>query len=137
MAFAVQLVSLREADMIPLLAKAVESKWARIGTLAVALASSGLCSQPAMASQVQAYMLFELDDAFGSGDTIERLRSTSLSNCLQLIIGSHARDVFVHVACDEAGGGGSVDNLNDALGELSAVEGVARATVISVKQIAP
>jgi hypothetical protein len=98
---------------------------------AFALVCSATFSSQALAAQVQAYVLFELSASSSVSATTEKLRSTSLSNCLQLIIGGHAREVFVHVACDERGTDTSY--LGQAVMALSRVDGVARATVVLVK----
>jgi len=82
---------------------------------------------------VQAYVIFEVGAAADDNATTERLRSTSLGNCKQLIIGRHARDVFVHIACDEQHGS---THLQQAMLDLSRVEGVVRATLVSVKHSA-
>ena len=98
-------------------------------------AVAAFCSaipQVASAAQVQAYVLFELAAPASAAAATERLRSTSLSNCLQLIIGGHARDVFVHIACDERDDR-STSFLNQAVMDLSRVEGVSRATIYSLR----
>jgi hypothetical protein len=75
----------------------------------------------------QAYVVFEIAASSDVSAATDKLRSTSLGNCLQLIIGAHLRDVFVHIACDQGG------DLNQALLRLSRVDGVARATILSLK----
>ena len=58
-------------------------------------------AQPALAAQVQAYVIVDVAAASNASAAAEKLRSTSLGNCLQLILGSHARTVVLHLACDE------------------------------------
>ena len=97
----------------------------------LATACFGAFAQQALAAQVQAYAIFELAPSANVSAAVEKLRSTSLGNCLQLVIGTNARDVFLHLACDERG----VDTsyLNQAMIALSRVDGVSRATIISMK----
>jgi hypothetical protein len=97
--------------------------------------SAACCATPqlAFAAQVQAYVLFELGGSSSATAAAEKLRSTSLSNCLQLIIGSHARDVFVHIACDERDDR-STSFLTQAVMDLSRADGVSRATILSLKR---
>jgi hypothetical protein len=90
-------------------------------------------SQPALAAQVQAYIIFDVAASSNASAVSEKLRSTSLGNCLQLIVGSHARTVVVHLACDEDDRA-DTRFLNQALIELSRVDGVARATIVSVRR---
>jgi len=97
----------------------------------LAVAGFGAIPQQTIAAQVQAYAMFELAPSANASATVEKLRSTSLSNCLQLVIGSHARDVVVHIACDERGADTSF--LNQAVLTLSGVDGVSRATIVSLK----
>jgi hypothetical protein len=89
-------------------------------------------SQPALAAQVQAYMLFDVAASDASA-VAEKLRGTSLGNCLQLIVGSHARVVVVHLACDEDDRA-DTRFLSQAVIELSRVDGVARATVVAIRR---
>jgi hypothetical protein len=77
----------------------------------------------------QAYVVFEIAASSNVSATTDKLRSTSLGNCKQLIIGGHLRDVFVHIACDEGG------DLNQAFLRLSRVDGIARATIVSLKNV--
>ena len=109
-------------------------RWARRSAcmLVVAAACSAAVPQQALAAQVQAYVLFEIAASANTNAAAEKLRGTSLSNCLQLIIGQRARDVIVHIACDERGDDRRY--LNEAFLQLSRVDGIARATVVSVKQ---
>jgi hypothetical protein len=100
--------------------------------LAAAAACWGAVPPQARAAQVQAYLLFEIAASADGSAVAERLRSTSLGNCLQLIIGRHTRDVFLHVACDERGER-DTSYLNQAVLALSRVDGIARATVVSLK----
>src|SRR4051812_31623266 len=60
-------------------------------------------------------------------------RHASLGNCLQLIAGSHARAVFLHLACDEDDRA-DTRFVSQAVIELSRVDGVFRATVVSVRR---
>jgi hypothetical protein len=90
-------------------------------------------SRPALAAQVQAYIMFDVAAPSNASAVSEKLRSTSLGNCLQLIVGSHARTVVVHLACDEDDRA-DTRFLNQALIELSRVDGVARATIVSVRR---
>ena len=101
--------------------------------LAVAAACCGAIPQQVLAAQVQAYVIFEIVASADVSAAAEKLRSTSLGNCLQLIIGRHARDVFVHIACDERGDRGDTSFLNRAFLALSGVDGIARATIVSLK----
>jgi hypothetical protein len=55
----------------------------------------------------------------------------SLGNCLQIVVGQHGRDVFVHIACDESGQDSKY--FEKAFSDLSHVQGIARATVVTVK----
>jgi hypothetical protein len=84
----------------------------------------------AIAAQVQAYVVFEVAGSSAVSTTADKLRSTSLGNCKQLVIGQHARDIFVHIACDE---GNNTSYLNQALLRLSQVDGIGRVSVISLK----
>src|SRR5262249_11760643 len=93
---------------------------------AVAAACCGGIPLQALAAQVQAYVIFEIAASSDVSAAAEKLRSTSLSNCLQFIIGHHARDVFIHIACDERGDG-DTSNLNQAFLTLSRVDGIAHA----------
>lgn len=100
---------------------------------AVAAACGGAIPQQALAAEVQAYVFFEIAASSEANAAADKLRSTSLGNCLQLIVGRHARDVFVHIACDERGDRGDTRFLNQAFLALSGVGGIARATIVSVK----
>jgi hypothetical protein len=81
----------------------------------------------ALAAQVQAYGIFEIVPSSDGNAVAEKLRSTSLRNCLQLVVGRHARDIFVHIACDER-------DLSEGFLELSRVDGISRATIVSLKR---
>jgi hypothetical protein len=100
--------------------------------LAAAAAWLSVIPQQAVAAQVQAYAIFEVASSANVTATVEKLRSTSLGNCLQLVVGAHARDVILHIACDES----STDTgyLNQAMVTLSKVDGISRATIVSLKQ---
>jgi hypothetical protein len=101
---------------------------------ALALAATCFSSIPqqVLAAQVQAYAIFEVASSANVNATVEKLRGTSLGNCLHLVIGTQARDVILHIACDER----STDTsyLNQAMVALSKVDGIARATIVSVRQ---
>jgi hypothetical protein len=90
-------------------------------------------SQPALAARVQAYVIVDVAAASNASAAAEKFRSTSLGNCLQLIIGSHARTVILHLACDEDDRA-DTRFLSQALIGLSRVDGVARATIVSVRR---
>jgi hypothetical protein len=85
-----------------------------------------LGNQVALAAQLQAYVIFEIVPSSDENAAAEKLKSASLRNCLQLVVGRHARDVFVHIACDER-------DLNEGFSELSRVDGISRATIVSLK----
>jgi len=102
-----------------------------IGLFAVA-ASAAAFPQQALAAQVQTYVIFEVAPSSDQTAVAEKLQSTSLGNCLQLIVGQHARDVFVHIACDESGQDSSY--LEKAFLQLSRVDGIARATIVALQQ---
>ncbi len=96
-------------------------------------ACCGAIPQQTLAAQVQAYVIFGIAASSDVSAAAEKLRSTSLSNCLQLVIGRHAQDVFVHIACDEREDRGDTSYLNQAFLALSRVDGIARATIVSLK----
>jgi len=100
--------------------------------LAVATACSAAFPQQSLAAQVQTYVIFEVAASSDPNAVAEKLRSTSLGNCLQLVVGQQARDVFVHIACDESGPDSKY--LEKAFFDLSRVAGVARATIVALKQ---
>ncbi|MGZ5841117.1 MAG: hypothetical protein ACXWJ8_04185 [Xanthobacteraceae bacterium] len=100
--------------------------------LAVAAACAAALPQQALAAQVQTYVIFEVAASSDQNAVAEKLRSTSLGNCLQLVVGQHARDVFVHIACDESGQDSKY--LEQAFLQLSGVDGIARATIVALKQ---
>ncbi|MFL5166278.1 MAG: hypothetical protein ACJ8D8_08740 [Microvirga sp.] len=89
--------------------------------------------QQALAAVVQAYIMFDVAPSSNVSAVVEKLRSTSLGNCLQLIVGSQARTVVLHLACDEDDRA-DTRFLSQALVELSRVDGVARATIVSVRR---
>jgi hypothetical protein len=89
--------------------------------------------QQALAAVVQAYIMFDVAPSSNVSAVVEKLRSTSLGNCLQLIVGSQARTVVLHLACDEDDRA-DTRFLGQSLIELSRVEGVARATIVSVRR---
>jgi hypothetical protein len=83
----------------------------------------------AFATTVVSYVLFE----FTGSDTADKLTHTSLGNCKQLPVGSGGSNEFIlHLRCDEAGGSTN-KYLNQAVIELSQVQGVRRTTVLIVK----
>jgi hypothetical protein len=104
--------------------------------IAYVLAASAAClvtfSQQALAAVFQAYVIVDVAPASNASATAEKLRSTSLGNCLKLILGSDARTVVLHLACDESGA--DTKFLSQALIDLSRVDGVARATIVSVRR---
>ena len=73
--------------------------------------------------QVEAYAIFEKDAAADKEATIKHLKSTSLHMCLQLVVGGHDQDIFVHLNCTE---NGDSKNLNAAVAKLSAATGISR-----------
>jgi hypothetical protein len=86
--------------------------------------------QEALARNVVSYVLFE----FTGADTLEKLRSTSLGNCLKIPIGSgDSSEVILHLRCSENNGSSTNKYLNQAVVELSQVQGVRRATVLIVR----
>ena len=101
--------------------------------LAATVAGFVANAQPALAAQVQAYVIVDVAAASNASAAAEKLRSTSLGNCLQLILGSHGRTVVLHLACDEDDRA-DTRFLSQALIELSRVDGVARATIVSVRR---
>jgi hypothetical protein len=70
--------------------------------------------------QVEAYVIFQIDAGADKAATIDNLRSTSLQNCLQLIVGDHFQDVFVHISGTEDA------DVYAAVAKLSAVKGISR-----------
>ena len=109
--------------------------WQRAQRGACWLTVAAICvvafPQNTFAGQVQAYVLFQIAASSDAGAAADKLRSTSLGNCLQLVIGHHARDVFVHIACDEQS---NTNYLSQAFVQLSGVEGIARANFLLLKQ---
>ena len=98
------------------------------GLLAIAAISAAAFPQTTFAAQVHAYAIFE---AGANADKIaEKLRSTSLNNCLLIIVGNRARDVIVHIACDEEA---NTHYLGRAFGQLAGIDGIARANLVLVK----
>jgi hypothetical protein len=100
--------------------------------LAITAACAAAFPQQALAAQVQTYVIFEVAASSDQNAVAEKLRSTSLGNCLQLLIGQHARDVFVHIACDESGQDSKY--LEQAFLQLARVDGISRATIVAMKQ---
>jgi len=98
--------------------------------LAVAAICAAAFPQKAFAAQVQAYVIFQIGASSDTGATADKLRSTSLANCLQIIVGRHARDVFVHIACDEQA---NTNYLGQAFLQLSGIDGIARANFVLLK----
>ena len=84
----------------------------------------------AFAKSVVAYLLFEITGS----DTAEKLKSTSLSNCKQLLVGSaEANELIFHLLCDERDGNSKSTYTNQAVLELAQVQGVRRATVLVIR----
>jgi hypothetical protein len=106
--------------------------WRSARTGAFLLVVAAAFPQQTQAAQVQTYVIFEIAASSDQTTVADKLRSTSLGNCLQLVVGQHARDVFVHIACDESGQDTSY--LEKAFLQLSRVEGIARATIVALKQ---
>jgi hypothetical protein len=88
--------------------------------------------QQALAAQVQAYAIFEVTSSANVSATAEKLRGTSLGNCLIRVIDTQAGAVVLHIACDESSANTSY--LNQAMVALSKVDSVSRATIMSVRQ---
>ena len=109
--------------------------WLRARKGACLLAIAGICAsafpQKAFAAQVQAYVIFETSASSDADGAAEKLRGTSLTNCLQIIVGRRARDVLVHIACDEQA---NTNYLNQAFLELSGVGGITRANLALMKR---
>jgi hypothetical protein len=93
--------SRREGHMI--WSRELVKQGTRRAAYVVATTVAGFITNPqhALAAQVQAYIMFDVAASSNAGGVVEKLRSTSLGNCLQLIVGSHARTVVLHLACDE------------------------------------
>jgi hypothetical protein len=106
--------------------------WRSARTGAFLLVVAAAFPQQTQAAQVQTYVIFEIAASSDQTTVADKLRSTSLGNCLQLVVGQHARDVFVHIACDESGQDTSY--LEKAFLQLSRVEGIARATIVALKR---
>src|SRR5262245_21423669 len=83
-------------------------RWAAWLSVVAAMCWGAIPPQ-AQAAQVQAYAIFEIAASTEVNAAAEKLRSTSLGNCRQLIVGTQGQDVFVHIACDDRG-----DYLNQA-----------------------
>jgi hypothetical protein len=109
--------------------------WRRARRDACLLTVAATCAvafpQKTFAAQVQAYAIFEIGASSEAGAAADKLRSTSLANCLQLIVGRHARDVFVHIACDEQA---NTNYLGQAFLQLSGIDGIARANFVLLKR---
>jgi hypothetical protein len=79
---------------------------------------------------VVAYLLLDIVGP----DVAEKLRSASLGNCKQLLVGGGASDEqILQLRCDEREGASHVTSLNQAVMQLAQVVGVKRATVLVVK----
>jgi hypothetical protein len=83
----------------------------------------------AAAKSVVAYILFDI----AGSDAAEKLRSTSLGNCKQVLVGRNLDELIVHLRCDEHERESNVSYLSQAVMELAQVEGVRRATVLVVR----
>jgi hypothetical protein len=101
--------------------------WRSLRGAACLLAVAGAFPQQTLADVVQGYVVFEIGGSSDTSATVEKLKK-SLGNCLQLIVGQHERNVFVHIACDERGGPEDTRFFNQALTELSGIEGIVRAS---------
>jgi hypothetical protein len=104
----------------------------RSALLAVATACSAAFPQQTLAAQVETYVIFEIAASSDQNAVADKLRSTNLNNCLQLVVGQHLRDVFVHIACDESGQDSKY--VEQAFLKLSGIPGIARATIATLKQ---
>jgi hypothetical protein len=99
--------------------------------LALAATCFSTIPQQALAAVVQAYAIFEIAPSANVSATIEKLRG-SLGNCLTKVVDSQDRDVMLRIDCDERTPGTSY--LNQAMVALSKIDGISRATIVSVKQ---
>jgi hypothetical protein len=99
--------------------------------LAVAAICAVAFPQKTFAAQIQAYVIFETGASSDADNIADKLRSTSLANCLQIVVGRRARDVLVHIACDEQA---NTNYLGGAFAKLSGVDGIARANLVLMKQ---
>src|SRR5262249_18568565 len=99
---------------------------------ALAAACFSVVPQQAVAAQVQAYAIFEVAPSANVNAAVEKLRGTSLSNCLQLVIGAQARDVILNFRWE----GRSTDTsyLNQVRVAFERVDGISRETIVWVKQ---
>jgi hypothetical protein len=101
---------------------------------AVAAVALGTAPQEVAAKTIQAYLLFELTGSNTAG-VVEKLRSTSLGNCKQVLLGPPiAQDVIMHLACDESDDRQDTRYMSQALLDLARVDGVKRATILVVKR---
>jgi hypothetical protein len=93
----------------------------------VAIVTTAPCE--AVAKVVEAYLLFDI----AGPDVADKLRSASLGNCKQRLVG-HASDkeLILQLACDEPDGHGNPTYLSLAVLALGQLEGVRRATVLVV-----
>ena len=117
------------------LSRWIVEAWRRARRGACFLVIAATCAiafpQKTLAAQVQAYAIFEIGASSDTDKTADGLRGTSLSNCLQIIVGRVARDVLVHIACDEQS---NTNYLGGAFVKLSGVEGIARANLVLMKR---
>ena len=98
--------------------------------LAIAAICAAAFPQKTFAAQVQAYVIFETAASSNADNIADKLRGTSLANCLLIIVGRRARDVLVHIACDEEV---NTNYLGRAFAQLSGVDGIARANLVLIK----
>ena len=109
------------------------TRWMLLAT-AVALVALGTVPRETAAKTVQAYLLFELTGS-NTATTVEKLRSTSLGNCKQVLLGHPiSHEVMVHLACDESDARNDTRYMSQALLELAGVDGVKRATLLVVNR---
>lgn len=94
----------------------------------VAIVATTPCQ--AAAKVVVAYLLFDISGS----DVAEKLKSTSLGNCKQLLVGQvSSNEQILHLACDERDGESHVTYLSQAVVQLAQIEGVERATVLLIR----
>ena len=80
--------------------------------------------------QVEAYVIFTLKSGANAEAVIDKLRM-SLGMCLQLFVAGNGPDLIYHLECTEESG---KKNLDTAVAQLSAVEGIERTTVAQMKR---
>lgn len=97
--------------------------------LAASVAVVATAPSQAAAKSVVAYLLFDI----AGPDVAEGLRSTSLGNCLQQLVGRNLDEQIVQLRCDEHDKGSNVSYLSEAVMRLAQVEGVRQTTVLVVR----